>query len=197
MNKTELSQTEQIRELYTDPESFIRLALSVNTAGIEARTHDWFRKYPNGMFVTEIKFNQEYISTKPAECFVRAMLADASMCEGRGRDIFRGVPQAEREKFLREKIMNEYIIPKELRLTVPDLSDFIKLFNSYTQINNIANDKRERQFLRIINAELPKCNILEIGGSDEKDHLYYLTSGAMVYIVNFGEWRASSEKKNG
>lgn len=194
MNTTQIAAADQIRELYKSPDNFIEAALACTTTGIEARTHDWFKKYPNGMFVTEIRFTEEYITENPKECFVRSMLADASMCEGRGRDIFRGIPQPEREKFLREKIMDEYIIPKELRLTVPDLAEFIKLFTSYAELNNIPNDKRERQFYRTLSAELPKASVLEIGGSSENDHLYYITKGAMVYIVNFGEWKATSEK---
>ncbi|MDD7429223.1 MAG: hypothetical protein PUK49_05540, partial [Oscillospiraceae bacterium] len=105
---------EAVRELYDDPEKFISIALSCNTAGVDARIHDWFRKYPDGIFVTEIKFGEEYLRKNPQEGFVRAMLTDASMCEGRGRDIFRGVTADNREKLLREKYMEEYITPKEL-----------------------------------------------------------------------------------
>lgn len=183
------SVLEAVRELYDDPEKFIQIALSCNTAGVDARIHDWFKKYPNGMFVTEIKFTEEYLRQKPQEGFVRAMLTDASMCEGRGRDIFRGVPRDGREKLLREKYMEEYILPKELRLTVPDLSEFLKLFAGYAEKNNIQNDKRERQFYRTVSSELKDAAVIELGGSSENDHLYYASKGGMVYIINFGEWK--------
>lgn len=196
MNNTKIPTAEAIRELYTFPEKFMEIALNCTTTGIEARIHDWFKKYPHGMFVTEIRFSEDYIRKNPTECFVRAMLTDASMCEGRGRDIFRGIPQAEREKFLREKIIDEYIVPEELRLSVPDLSDFIKLFTSYAEKNNIPADKRERQFYRNLSSDLPKADILEIGGRNENDHLYYITKGNMVYIINFGEWNAETVRKN-
>lgn len=182
-----------IRELYNAPDKFVEIALNVNTAGIEAHTHDWFRTYPSGIFVTDIRFSKDYITSHPEECFVRSMLADASMCEGRGRDIFRGVPEVEREKLLRDKIINEYIIPKELRLVNPPVEDFMKLFTGYADKNNISSDKRERMFYKRLTAELPRADIIEIGGSSESSHLYYITSKDMVYIINFGEWKVEHQ----
>ncbi len=189
INMTAAALAEKIKALYEDPNKFVETALSCNTAGVDARIHDWFRKPPYGMFVTEMKFSEEYIGNKTEECFVRAMLADASMCEGKGRDIFKGVPRDNREKLLRDKIIPEYITPKDIRLTIPDLSDFLKLFTSYAEKNGIPNDKRERQFYRTVSAELHNAAILEIGGNGDNDHLYFTSKGAMVYIVNFGEWK--------
>lgn len=188
MSVAAISVLGTIKEMYDDPEKFIEAALVCNTSGIEARIHDWFRKYPDGIFITEIKFTEEYINANPREAFVRAMLTDASMCGGRGRDVFRGIQQGEREKYLREKIMPEYITLNELRLTIPDLSDFLKEFKEYAEKNGIPTDKRERQFYRNISSELPNAAIIELGGMDENDHLFYATAKGMIYIINYGIW---------
>ena len=192
---TEVDLMKTVKELYDFPEKFVETALNCNTAGIDARIHDWFKKYPFGIFVTEIKFSAEYIKSNPTECFVKAMITDASMSEGRGRDVFKGVPQPKREALIREKLMPEYIIPKELRLSEPDKKEFLAMFSDYVSKNGIQQDKREKGFCRKLSSELQKAEIIELGGLDEKDHLYYATSGDMVYIINFGEWKKLSAEK--
>lgn len=181
--------SERIKNLYDFPDEFVKTALSCNTAGVSARIHDWFHKMPYGIFVTEIKFNEEYIANKTEECFVRAMLCDASMCEGKGRDIFKGVSQDKRESLLREKIIPEYILPKDLRLTIPDLSEFFEMFRKYAENNGIPTDKREKMFYKTLLSELPGSAVFEIGGNDENDHLYFAAKSGMVYIINFGQWK--------
>lgn len=187
ISSAELS--DKIKALYDNPDEFVKVALSCNTAGVDAKIHDWFRKPPFGMFVTEMKFTEDYIASKTEECFVRAMLCDASMCEGRGRDIFKGVSLDKKESFLREKIMPEYITPKDLRLCVPDLSVFLKMFSEYGENNGIPLDKREKLFYKTLLSDLPECAISEIGGNNDDDHLYFAAKAGMVYIINFGQWK--------